>query len=48
MAPNEERGGYQKQTIRNMDVSVELTWMYSQRVCVDIRHVPLCSAVTLN
>jgi hypothetical protein len=43
IAQNEEQGGHHKRTFENMDVFTELTWMYSQRVRVDVRHVPLCS-----
>jgi hypothetical protein len=34
--------GYHKQTFGRMDATIERTWMYSQRVCVDAPYVPLC------
>jgi hypothetical protein len=45
MVQNEEYGGYHKRTFGRMDATAELTWMYSQRVRVDARHVPLCNEV---
>jgi hypothetical protein len=39
---DEEHGRHHKQTVNNMDVFLEPTWIFSLRACVDPPYVPLC------